>query len=98
MRTELRQYTNHQGPECVNLESGLQYCPRHRTLLMLVYECVADCYIFFLYGLSQAGGSLELFMTEDQKKYYNAMKRMKNKSPQKSIPRPKVGLPNLAKS
>ncbi|XP_052766775.1 sodium channel protein type 4 subunit alpha B-like isoform X5 [Mya arenaria] len=33
-------------------------------------------------------GSLEMFMTEDQKKYYNAMKRMQSKSPQKSIPRP----------
>ncbi|BFZ11652.1 hypothetical protein BsWGS_14691 [Bradybaena similaris] len=36
----------------------------------------------------KAGGSLEMFMTEDQKKYYNAMKRMSAKSPQKSIPRP----------
>ncbi|GFS10974.1 sodium channel protein, partial [Elysia marginata] len=37
----------------------------------------------------KAGGSLEMFMTDDQKKYYNAMKRMQSKSPQKSIPRPK---------
>lgn len=36
----------------------------------------------------KAGGSLEMFMTEDQKKYYKAMKRMAAKSPQKSIPRP----------
>ncbi|XP_076097687.1 sodium channel protein para-like isoform X8 [Mytilus galloprovincialis] len=36
----------------------------------------------------KAGGSLEMFMTEDQKKYYKAMKRMASKSPQKSIPRP----------
>lgn len=35
-------------------------------------------------------GSLDMFMTEDQKKYYNAMKRMQDKSPQKSIPRPTV--------
>lgn len=33
-----------------------------------------------------------MFMTEDQKKYYNAMKRMQSKSPQKSIPRPSVSL------
>lgn len=38
----------------------------------------------------QAGGSLEMFMTDDQKKYYMAMKRMSSKSPQKSIPRPSV--------
>lgn len=31
-----------------------------------------------------------MFMTEDQKKYYKAMKRMAAKSPQKSIPRPGV--------
>ena len=38
----------------------------------------------------KAGGSLEMLMTDDQKKYYNAMKRMQSKAPQKSIPRPKV--------
>jgi hypothetical protein len=38
----------------------------------------------------QAGGSLEMFMTEDQKKYYNAMKKLGSKRPQKPIPRPKV--------
>ncbi|KAK3595510.1 hypothetical protein CHS0354_021609 [Potamilus streckersoni] len=39
----------------------------------------------------KAGGSLEMFMTEDQKKYYKAMKRMAAKSPIKAIPRPKAG-------
>jgi len=38
----------------------------------------------------QAGGSLEMFMTEDQKKYYNAMKKLGSKQPQKPIPKPKV--------
>ncbi|XP_071554612.1 sodium voltage-gated channel paralytic isoform X11 [Temnothorax nylanderi] len=37
----------------------------------------------------KAGGSLEMFMTEDQKKYYNAMKKMGNKKPLKAIPRPR---------
>ena len=37
-----------------------------------------------------AGGSLEMFMTEDQKKYYNAMKKMGNKKPLKAIPKPQV--------
>jgi len=29
-------------------------------------------------------------MTEDQKKYYNAMKKMGSKKPMKAIPRPRV--------
>ena len=37
-----------------------------------------------------AGGSLEMFMTDDQKKYYNAMKKLGSKQPQKPIPKPKV--------
>ena len=37
-----------------------------------------------------AGGSLEMFMTDDQKKYYAAMKKMGNKKPMKAIPRPRV--------
>ncbi|XP_071512566.1 sodium channel protein para isoform X4 [Panulirus ornatus] len=36
----------------------------------------------------KAGGSLEMFMTDDQKKYYNAMKKMGGKKPLKAIPRP----------
>ena len=39
-----------------------------------------------------AGGSLEMFMTEDQKKYYAAMKKMGKKKPVKAIPRPRVGI------
>jgi len=33
-----------------------------------------------------------MFMTDDQKKYYNAMKKMGNKKPLKATPRPKVNL------
>jgi len=36
----------------------------------------------------KAGGSLEMFMTDDQKKYYSAMKKMGSKKPLKAIPRP----------
>ncbi|RWS27821.1 sodium channel protein para-like protein [Leptotrombidium deliense] len=43
----------------------------------------------------KAGGSLEMFMTEDQKKYYNAMKRMGSKKPVKAIPRPRLKLQAL---
>ena len=34
-----------------------------------------------------------MFMTDDQKKYYAAMKKMGNKKPMKAIPRPRVRLP-----
>lgn len=37
----------------------------------------------------KTGASLEMFMTEDQKKYYNAMKKMSSKKPLKAIPRPR---------
>ncbi|XP_061579555.1 sodium channel, voltage-gated, type I-like, alpha [Cololabis saira] len=33
-------------------------------------------------------GGQDIFMTEDQKKYYNAMKKLGSKKPQKPIPRP----------
>nr|AAC63049.1 voltage-gated sodium channel homolog BdNa1 [Bdelloura candida] len=37
----------------------------------------------------KVGGSLEMFMTDDQKKYYNAIQKMSSSSPQKPIPKPK---------
>jgi len=37
-----------------------------------------------------------MFMTEDQKKYYNAMKKLGSKQPQKPIPKPKVSFIELA--
>lgn len=35
-------------------------------------------------------GGQDIFMTEEQKKYYNAMKKLGSKKPQKPIPRPAV--------
>lgn len=35
-------------------------------------------------------GGTDLFMTEEQKKYYNAMKKLGSKKPQKPVPRPEV--------
>ncbi len=37
----------------------------------------------------KSGGSAEMFMTEDQKKYYAAMQKMGNKKPIKAIPKPR---------
>lgn len=42
-------------------------------------------YFSFLYF-----GGQDIFMTEEQKKYYNAMKKLGSKKPQKPIPRPGV--------
>ncbi len=36
------------------------------------------------------GEGIDMFMTEEQKKYYKAMKKMGNKKPQKAFPRPRV--------
>ena len=35
-------------------------------------------------------GGQDIFMTEEQRKYYNAMKKLGSKKPQKPVPRPKV--------
>jgi len=35
-------------------------------------------------------GGKDLFLTEEQKKYYNALKKLGSKKPQKPIPRPLV--------
>ena len=43
----------------------------------------------FLFSLFYLGGQ-DIFMTEEQKKYYNAMKKLGSKKPQKPIPRPGV--------
>ncbi|CAF3988549.1 unnamed protein product [Rotaria sp. Silwood2] len=40
----------------------------------------------------RADGSIDMFMTEDQKKYYNAMKKMGGKKPTKALPRPRFAL------
>lgn len=53
------------------------------------YKNVSTSCVIFVF---HAGGSLEMFMTEDQKKYYNAMKKLGSKQPQKPIPKPKVSL------
>ena len=37
-------------------------------------------------------GGQDIFMTEEQRKYYNAMKKLGSKKPQKPVPKPKVCL------
>ena len=53
--------------------------------------------LFELFQLGD-GGSIEMFMTDDQKKYYNAMKKMGNKKPTKALPRPRVRSPTKKES
>ena len=33
-----------------------------------------------------------MFMTEDQKKYYHAMKKLSSKRPERPVPKPKVSI------
>lgn len=40
----------------------------------------------------KTGGSLEIFMTDEQKKYYHAIKKMKGRKPVKAITRPRLKL------
>ena len=35
-------------------------------------------------------GGQDIFMTEEQRKYYNAMKKLGSKKPQKPVPKPEV--------
>ncbi|KAI9525986.1 Sodium channel protein type 2 subunit alpha [Dissostichus eleginoides] len=48
--------------------------------LLCGYNHVLLCSLYF--------GGQDIFMTEEQKKYYNAMKKLGSKKPQKPIPRP----------
>lgn len=57
---------------------GSMYNPLNIVLIV-----TKDC--LFLYF-----GGQDIFMTEEQKKYYNAMKKLGSKKPQKPIPRPQV--------
>lgn len=73
------------------MEAAARWCER---LPYKCYTCISLSASCVLHTLPLQAGSLEMFMTEDQKKYYNAMKRMQSKSPQKSIPRPSVSWPH----
>ncbi|CAB1425267.1 unnamed protein product [Pleuronectes platessa] len=46
-----------------------------------------NLFIGFMFLFLYMGGT-DLFMTEEQKKYYNAMKKLGSKKPQKPVPRP----------
>lgn len=57
----------------------------------LLIKCSKDisCELTYLRSFIYLGGQ-DIFMTEEQKKYYNAMKKLGSKKPQKPIPRPSV--------
>lgn len=52
--------------------------------------CCKTCWIVTSFILCIYFGGQDIFMTEEQKKYYNAMKKLGSKKPQKPIPRPGV--------
>ncbi|CAG14345.1 unnamed protein product, partial [Tetraodon nigroviridis] len=53
-----------------------------------------NCYQIFCFSSLYFGGQ-DIFMTEEQKKYYNAMKKLGSKKPQKPIPRPQNKIQGL---
>lgn len=55
-----------------------------RSILSNVILIVTRYFLFLYFG------GQDIFMTEEQKKYYNAMKKLGSKKPQKPIPRPQV--------
>lgn len=55
---------------------------------MVKFGILKFCFLIVLIKGNE--GSIDVFMTEEQKKYYNAMKRMEEKKPQKALPRPRV--------
>ncbi|NXR04654.1 SCN5A protein, partial [Sagittarius serpentarius] len=57
----------------------------HATAFCKSIRIFALFYLLFVLNLS---GGEDIFMTEEQKKYYNAMKKLGSKKPQKPIPRP----------
>lgn len=55
------------------------------TCAVVTHIEIVTSFILYLYF-----GGQDIFMTEEQKKYYNAMKKLGSKKPQKPIPRPAV--------
>ena len=61
--------------------------------IYLTHEMICNILNRSLFHFSQKKNQIkkkDLFMTEEQKKYYNAMKKMGNKKPQNAMPRPNV--------
>lgn len=56
--------------------------PRGLTVIVIIDGCRVCLHL----------GGKDIFMTEEQKKYYNAMKKLGSKKPQKPIPRPEVSI------
>ncbi|KAL0593481.1 Sodium channel protein type 10 subunit alpha [Plecturocebus cupreus] len=61
---------------------GLTY-----TRMLLKWVAFKSCQEVKVWPSLHLGGQ-DIFMTEEQKKYYNAMKKLGSKKPQKPIPRP----------
>lgn len=62
-----------------------------KKVYLLYFFFLRDHKIFYLnsvYLLQYEGGVLEMFLTESQKHYYTAMKKLGRKKPQKVIKRP----------
>ena len=54
--------------------------------------CCFSCLTSLFSHVYAGDGEADLFMTEDQKKYYKAMKAMGGRKARKGIPRPQVAI------
>ena len=78
------QYVPLLSPYDFDLLRGITLSTTHKMSLLCGYNHVLLCSLYF--------GGQDIFMTEEQKKYYNAMKKLGSKKPQKPIPRPAVSV------
>ncbi len=81
----------------LTLRSSLSKSEQLKDHPWLLSDCVIVNFILFLpvselivVFLCFYLGGTDIFMTEEQKKYYNAMKKLGSKKPQKPVPRPEV--------
>lgn len=65
------------------IERVTQCCVYIEKVIILLFDIVI---------LQYDGSYLDMFLTSGQRQYYNTIKKLGNKKPQKTIKRPKVGL------
>ncbi|KAG8124971.1 hypothetical protein E2320_020249 [Naja naja] len=68
--------------------TGIEKQPQYEHNLYMYLYFVGFIIFGSFFTLNLFIGGQDIFMTEEQKKYYNAMKKLGSKKPQKPIPRP----------
>ena len=71
----------------VNISGNIFLYPHQGHPILYNYP-LPYCFDFCLFQYE--GGYLDMFLTQGQRNYYNTLKRLSGKKPQKTIKRPKV--------